>query len=1061
MKFQLFTLLFIICLALNLVGQSSWISDYASPVSTVDQAQLKRQNNKSLIAQVRSSKETREPKKFAQPIAVDFEPTVRGTWESIPGDRLLWRFRVKSPEAYSLNLAFKDFYLPPSAHMFIYDINKSYVIGPVTNHDNDTHAEWWSPILPFDEVVIEVQIDQSEEKSLSLRLAQVNHDFSGFGYLLSGSCNVDTKCGAANGFPLIDRYRDVINSVGMYTLSGIELCSGALINTTRNNCTPYFLTAHHCEVRANNAASVVVYWNYENSTCRLPNTAASGTRGNGPRTNFNTGSRLVASYDASDFTLLELDDDVLPEYNPFYAGWDIDGEVFDTTFSIHHPNSEEKRISIDYGRTQPYADQFFMRINGWELGTTEGGSSGAPLFNRDKRIIGQLNGGLAACGNTDFDDYGMIKLSWEGGGTPSTRLKDWLDPDKTGVKKINGRYCRDIVSLSSNEIDLCARTEPTDTITLRIASGYTDGARVEITNVPAGLSVRLSADRLEQNKSVLIIINSVGLSTSYSGLLGVKLTDNFTSVTNFIPISIDVDIPALPVLVNPADGREDINFDIPFEWESSALTYRLQVSENATFAPLIVDLNGLKDPMARVTGLSSNTKYYWRVKAINHCGEGSFSAVSSFTTGNIICTDKTSSDGPKVILEQSNVVRSTISIEQDAEIADLNLINIRGTHSWISDLEFRLIGPNGQKIDLLINGCEDEENFNISFDDESTNINLDCPPLGGKAYRPRQPLSIFDGLSAKGDWTLEITDDVFLDGGSFDSWTIELCLVESKSNRSIVVSPKSIDICQNTFEPVSITASLAGDYDDKIFISLLNSKTNEIIGEALEVASNSNISIDLTDYTSFINTDASLIFRIQDSNGTQNITIPVSFIREDTSIELQEPTDKATGVDVAPLFRWTTGSGSQMTTLQLFDNNGAEIWDTTLSKANSVQLPFDLDQMTSYQWEVTSIGTCTPERTSPFRSFTTTMTTATDDPSQMLIKVYPNPASQVIFIKKENKWVPGTELHLYNMNGQLVRSDRPATNEYRMDVSKLNEGIFILKWIESDRTIAKKVIINR
>jgi subtilisin-like proprotein convertase family protein len=420
-----------------------------------------------------------------------------------------------------------------------------------------------------------------------------------------------------------------------------------------------------------------------------------------------------------------------------------------------------------------------------------------------------------------------------------------------------------------------------------------------------------------------------------------------------------------------------------------------------------------------------------------------------------------SKDGPKTILEQSNVVRSTITITEDAEIADLNLINIRGTHSWISDLEFRLIGPNGQKIDLLINACEDEENFNISFDDESTNINLDCPPLNGKAYKPRQSLNLFDGLSSKGDWILEITDDVFLDGGIFESWTLELCLIEKKSNRSFSVTPKSIEICQNTFEPILISATLNGAFDDNVSVSLANSATNAIIGESINVNSDAEVKIALTDFTSLLANNASLIFRIVDSTGTQTVNIPVSFVKENISVSSQEPIDKATGVEVSPQFRWSTGSGSKMTTLQLYNANGSAIWDTTITQGSSIVLPFKLDQLTSYSWDIGTIGSCSPYETSSRYSFTTTMSVATDDPDMQGIRIYPNPTSFNFIITKDNSWNSNAQLRMYSINGQLMSTTKLSSSRQDMDVSNMNEGLYILEIINGDKVSTQKLIINR
>lgn len=75
----------------------------------------------------------------------------------------------------------------------------------------------------------------------------------------------------------------------------------------------------------------------------------------------------------------------------------------------------------------------------WDIGTTEPGSSGSPLFNQDNRVIGQLHGGDAACDNDESDWYGAFYASWTGGDKSSSRLLDWLDPGNTGQLFIDGR----------------------------------------------------------------------------------------------------------------------------------------------------------------------------------------------------------------------------------------------------------------------------------------------------------------------------------------------------------------------------------------------------------------------------------------------------------------------------------------------------------------------------------------------------------------------------------------------------------------------------------------------
>jgi lysyl endopeptidase len=74
----------------------------------------------------------------------------------------------------------------------------------------------------------------------------------------------------------------------------------------------------------------------------------------------------------------------------------------------------------------------------WTHGVTEPGSSGSPLFDASGRIIGQLHGGTSECYKSLPDWYGRISRSWEGGGEPGTRLRDWLDPANTGATTLDG-----------------------------------------------------------------------------------------------------------------------------------------------------------------------------------------------------------------------------------------------------------------------------------------------------------------------------------------------------------------------------------------------------------------------------------------------------------------------------------------------------------------------------------------------------------------------------------------------------------------------------------------------
>jgi len=180
-----------------------------------------------------------------------------------------------------------------------------------------------------------------------------------------------------------------------------------------------------------------VYWNYENSWCREPWSTESGQGGDGDLTQTQRGATERADGSASDFCLVELDDAPLPEWNVFWAGWDRSGTQATTAVCIHHPNVQEKRISFENDPTTSASGGRMVRVNDYDAGSTEGGSSGAPLYNQNHHYIGQLQGGSAACGNDGYDVFGAFAWSWEGA-TPADRLKDWLDPLSTGAETLTG-----------------------------------------------------------------------------------------------------------------------------------------------------------------------------------------------------------------------------------------------------------------------------------------------------------------------------------------------------------------------------------------------------------------------------------------------------------------------------------------------------------------------------------------------------------------------------------------------------------------------------------------------
>lgn len=385
--------------------------------------------------------------RFAKNIQVEYTLENSGTWETLDDGSRLWRLRVSSAGALSLNLGLGLFDLPEDAAFWVHAPDGSRIQGPYTAQNRNAIGGLWTAVVLGDEMVAELRLPKDAEARLMI--TSVNHGYRFFGEREAGptakrgSCNINVVC------PQGDPWRDQIRSVARITVSceggsATCLCTGQLVNNTALDLTPYFLSAQHCIEQGTDAPTLVAYWNYQSPECD----DISG----GNLSQNQSGSTLVSSsvYDSgSDFSLVELDDEPLPSYNVYYLGWDARDQLPAAATTIHHPSGDEKSISFDYdppivtslgGSTSP-GDGNYLRVGAWDEATTEGGSSGGCLLDSStKRCVGTLSGGFASCTQLDEPDwFGRLAAQWTGEGTPETRLSDWLDPIESGELFLDGK----------------------------------------------------------------------------------------------------------------------------------------------------------------------------------------------------------------------------------------------------------------------------------------------------------------------------------------------------------------------------------------------------------------------------------------------------------------------------------------------------------------------------------------------------------------------------------------------------------------------------------------------
>ena len=279
-----------------------------------------------------------------------------------------------------------------------------------------------------------------------------------------------------------------------------------------------------------------------------------------------------------------------------------------------------------------------------------------------------------------------------------------------------------------------------------------------------------------------IVPLTISNTISETGIYDVEITGEAAGITHTQNISLTVPggIPEIVMLQTPMDGNTDVSLLPTLNWDavSGADSYTLQIALDVEFVNVVSEVTVFNESTYILEDkLGSNTNYYWRVRASNSCGDGSYSAINSFSTIQISCFEGIYSGDPIAISARgTSKISSIIEVTEDGIVSDINVKNIVGKHEYVSDLLVVLKSPAGTSVTLFTEICDDSRDFDLGFDDQATTSSISCPPIGKGIYVPEQALSAFEGESSMGTWTLEISDVYFIDGGQLEGWTLEICV---------------------------------------------------------------------------------------------------------------------------------------------------------------------------------------------------------------------------------------------------------------------------------------------
>lgn len=357
---------------------------------------------------------------FAHPLPTDIDVIQQGQHLTVGGLNV-WLFRVKSKGALSLNFLFDRCSLPAGGRIFIYSLDGRCSMGGFG--PENISAEGLMPTLPIatDEAVIECQVPVGEPTP-TLHVKTVNHGLRiapARGPIYDGGWRDALRC--APDIACFSNLDPEARSVCMVCVNGVALGTGAIVRTAKEDA-PYIITAAHVLTSNfkdsypwNNwdylPQTMVFFFNYKSPDCSgevMPQVNQSVA-----------GASLVGVDKGMDMAMVRLNNQLPASYRGYALGWTMEDSPLPPYYNIHHPQTLTMRINIcnkplvkaSYtDNSYPFLKDKHWEVQGWDLGTTAGGSSGSPLLDKNKRYIGGLTGGLSTCANPHLKDH-FFRLS--------------------------------------------------------------------------------------------------------------------------------------------------------------------------------------------------------------------------------------------------------------------------------------------------------------------------------------------------------------------------------------------------------------------------------------------------------------------------------------------------------------------------------------------------------------------------------------------------------------------------------------------------------------------------
>ncbi len=439
---------------------------------------------------------------------------------------------------------------------------------------------------------------------------------------------------------------------------------------------------------------------------------------------------------------------------------------------------------------------------------------------------------------------------------------------------------RPYFSLSKSRDNVCLPGVTSVNISTASLGGYNGNVKLEAADLPQGIVATFSNNNFAAGENAVATFDvSSELPTGAYEWTILSISDNEDTLSRKYYLEvISTNFDDL-VSTGPIEGLKDSPGLPIFTWSKSfnATGYVFEIASNPSFDGSSIIYNyETVDTFFETPGfLEKSSVFYWRVKALNSCGEGDYSFIRSLGTVNLDCSSYTASDTPITISSTGErEIISKIDVITSGVISDINIGNLDLTHDRFKDLTATIKSPLGTSVKLFTNSCAKKYIMNVAFDDDSPKF-FNCEN-GVSIFRPIDKLSVFNGEDPIGMWELTITDNTGGNGGVLKNVSLDIC-GSIVASAPVLVTNETLQIQPNNKPRINGSKLLTEDEDnspnDLIYTLVYNVSFGELLNNGVVMKVGETFSQDdLNQARIFYNNTAStnfdsFHFTVEDGNG--------------------------------------------------------------------------------------------------------------------------------------------------------------------------------------------------